>query len=275
MQEYSFITIPRSYADDYRERRISKPERQMLEWLRQLGNPYSMAIVDLTSLAEDSLPQGATANYANKILLSLKCKKYIYYRPRAGCRGSFQVYLDWWPAIGKDNNGRPRPPRRITHYFEAEQVRGESTPETVTTAEAIPELESGSQRSKSLDGGLYALQKNHSITETFRAPNTDTYTKKKIDIRAIDSPKRSRNLSVERFLPETSEEERCWEIAQELGETKMDFLIGSVHKYGIDVIEEALERFRASSAFEEVENPAAYFNSVLQNLVRERDDQVF
>ena len=77
-QKNSFITIPRFIASDYRNGKISRNERQMLEWIRQLTNPYGIAFVDLQSLTADCFDRGVSVNYANKTLLSLKKKRYLH-----------------------------------------------------------------------------------------------------------------------------------------------------------------------------------------------------
>lgn len=270
---YQFITIPKEYASDYRERRITKPERQMLEWLRQLANPYGIAVVDLGSLANDCLSRGVDKNYANKVLLSLKRKRYIYYEERSGRRGSFEVHQDWWPLPNKGKTGLPAI-RRITGLFGGKDtVRGDGATDTLDTSEVHTEVDEQKQRSDDVKDAIDALDNVFSIEPSFRGSYTDTDKEKENETNRPLAPfnknAKKRNLSVDTFRPQSDEEEELRAIAIELDETDMAFLLGTKTKHGLVVINRVLDHCRSSGALTNAENKAALFNSILQRFVTE------
>lgn len=266
-----FITIPKQYASDYRERRISKSERQMIEWLRQLANPYGIAVVDLPSLAIDCLPNGSSTNYANKLLLSLKRKRYIYYQERNGRRGSFEVHVDLVLLPNKEKRNPP-PIKTLSRFFEEDaDVRGGALDANLPVSEEHTEDETLSQRSLEIRMGVGTLISKTSPDSHFRGSYTDTEKEKETEtnrsLASFNKENSRRNLSVEKFRPQSEEEGECLAIAMELDETDMSFLIGTKNKYGMPVINKVLDHCRSTNALERAENKAALFNSILQQFV--------
>jgi len=273
---YQFITIPKEYASDYRNRLISKQEREMLVWLRMLASPYGIAVADLDSLANDCFSKGAGKNYANKILLSLKRKRYIYYEERSGRRGSFEIHLDHWPLPRKVKTD-PLVVKRLDKLFgDGGVVRGDGDTDTLDTSEVHTEVDEQKQRSDDIKDAIDALGNTFSIKPSFRGSYTDTEKEKENETtrsepfkkgRNAENPRKRGNLSVETFFPTSDEEERLLEIARNLGEPDMRFLLGSKEKHGMVMIERALKECNYSAGFEHAENKGAFFNSVLQKLV--------
>lgn len=277
---YQFITIPKEYASDYRNRLINKQEREMLVWLRMLASPYGIAVADLDSLANDCFSRGTDKNYANKVLLSLKRKRYIYYKERAGCRGSFEVHLDWWLLPNKGKTGLPAI-KRITGLLDGEDsVRGDDVTDTLGTSEVQTEVEGQKQRSEDTKDAIDALDNIFSTNPPFRGSYTDTEKEKENETNRSDSfNKEFRSIntrtrgdfSVKRFYPENQTEILLLEIARELGEPDMHFLLGSKVKHGMAIIESVYKECKNSGAWNAVENRGALFNATLQRLINRKN----
>ena len=257
-----FVTIPRSYAEDYRERRITKPERQMLEWLRQLGNPYGIAVVDLESLAADCLSAGSKKNYANKLLLSLKRKRYIYYDERRGGRGSFQVHLDLWPLPRKRNERDSKVKRITAHAIVKRVVRTVGDCSTPAQSEADPELENKSQKLEQVKSEISARFKSRPASVPVRGSYTDTHKETYTNI--------SRGFSREKFRPQSFEEEECVAIADSLGENTLENLIFLLQEHGINLLKKALTRSQQQVGFYDVKRRMAVFQESLRALLTEK-----
>ena len=245
----------------------------MLVWLRMLASPYGIAVADLDSLANDCFSRGAGKNYANKILLSLKRKRYIYYEERSGRRGSFEVHLDWWPLPNKGKTGLPAI-RRITDLFDGEgTVRGDGATDSLDTSGVHTEVGEQKQRSDDMKDAIDALDNVFSIKPSFRGSYTDKEKEKENEthrpLASFNKNAKKRNLSVNTFRPQSDEEEELRAIAIELDETDMAFLLGTKLKYGLIVINKVLDHCRSSGALASAENKAALFNSILQRYVTE------
>jgi hypothetical protein len=93
--------------------------------------------------------------------------------------------------------------------------------------------------------------------------------KKEKEINRSIERKIQKDILVSEFIPTSYEEQFCWEIACEIGEEKMDFLLGTYHKHGLGVIEEAVGEYRKMSEKKkrEIENIAAYFNGIVETLL--------
>ncbi len=112
----NWIIIPRKVAYDKRAGIISKNELFILMWLRLNGNPYGITTTSLRDINEDLFENKFTISYINKIILSLRSKRYLYYEDRTGRRGSFDVHFGDW--ILPDKNIRS-----LDKYFNNEVVR--------------------------------------------------------------------------------------------------------------------------------------------------------
>lgn len=108
-----FVIFPRQVIRDYRDGKLSPTEFFMYCYIRLLGNPYGVSSISLENLRSDVLRGKGSNNYVNKILLSLKGKKYIHFSPRTGRRGSFTVQLGNWKLPNKTI-------KRIENLFNSE-----------------------------------------------------------------------------------------------------------------------------------------------------------
>ena len=256
----SFVIIPRKIKNDYYEGKISRPERNLLTWLRVIGNPYGIAEVSLEGLANDTYNNSADKNYINKTLLSLKRKRYIWYQDRAGRRGSFEVHLDDWPM----KNGEIK---ILDCYFEQAVGRGESKDKTTAMAEAKPENVSCNQnlgREKSIANKQNCDKLSSQST---RGCDNDTEIDKDNETKSpcLDES----DLSLAKFRVDSYEKKICKEIALATGDRDVAFCYGTYKKHGLDVLIDAFEEFKNSDG-RMIDDPPSFFNY----LVQERLDKI-
>ena len=111
--------MPRRYASDCRNGKLTIPERNLLVWIRQIADMRGVAHCTMDGLANEAFNKKVDKSYINRLICSLRSKRYLWYQDRNGRRGSFEVHLpDWFLADGKI--------KKIDHFFEKESVRGES-----------------------------------------------------------------------------------------------------------------------------------------------------
>ena len=72
-------------------------------------------------------------------------------------------------------------------------------------------------------------------------------------------------IPVNDFYPKTYEEQRCWEIAYELGEVDMRFILSCLKKYGFGHIEMTWGIFKETPQ-ENINSKPKYFNRLIRNL---------
>lgn len=118
----NWVVFPRKIASNYRNGNLTLSEWMVYSWLRQNANPYGITTASLSGIAEDMFGNEKKKNNANKILLSLKNKRFIYYETRRGSRGSFDIHFgDFILPTGLI--------RTLDKYFQSEEVRTSPDPE--------------------------------------------------------------------------------------------------------------------------------------------------
>lgn len=133
----NYVIFPRQIGSDFRNGLISKPELLIYYWLRQNGDPYGIVRMGLPELQE-FYPAKVSENWVNKVLLSLKAKRYIYYERRAGRRGSFEVHMgDFILPSGQI--------RTLDKFFNPVSVRSVESPPMIAESEPASETETPNQ----------------------------------------------------------------------------------------------------------------------------------
>jgi hypothetical protein len=135
----SYVILPRSIVSDYRNGRLSIPERNLLTWLRSNGNPYGIAHVDLELLSKETFNTKVDKSYVNRLMLSLKSKRYIWYQERKGRRGSFEVHMGIWILPTGEI-------RYLDKYFDQPVVRSDDSTKVSSNPEAETDLPVESQK---------------------------------------------------------------------------------------------------------------------------------
>lgn len=253
----SYTIFPRSIVSDYRNGKLTIPERNLLSWLRQNGNPYGIAFADLDLLSRETFNEPVSKSYINKLILSLKSKRYIWYAERKGRRGSFEVHIDFW--IMKDGSIR-----RLTKYFEQEVVRSRESTQALSQSEERPQNEPQSQRIQMLKESIKATASRKYKGDSVRGSDNDTDTDKEKE--NISLQLRSEKFDIGSYKPRTAEEQRCLEIANEVGEESVGFTIGIYRDHGIEPLEDALTEYQETD-LSKFDNPKAFFNSLVMKRI--------
>jgi len=165
----NWVAMPRRFASDRRSGNISSSEFALLMWLRVNGNPYGIAVVSLKDINEDVFDGKFTISYVNKLILSLRKKRYIHYESRAGRRGSFEVHFGDW--ILPDKNIRS-----LDRYFEQKPVEPLYKRKESPEAEDSDEMKVSSQSSKDIKDDISKMVRGFS-TNPVRGSNNETNNK--------------------------------------------------------------------------------------------------
>lgn len=254
----SFTINPRSIKSDYYEGKITKPERNLLYWLRACGSPYGIATINMEGLADDSFNDSVSKNYINKLLLSLKGKRYIWYSDRSGRRGSFEVHMDYWILPSKQI-------KRLDRFFDDEGVRGEKQQEIIGISEVESELVEKSQSFESdniVDSVSESKEKIRSLIRSLNNDNDNDKNKEKDSLQSLSL--KNEDYSFSGFQVNSYERMKCKEIAKAVGDSDVAFCYGIYMKNGLGVLERAYKEFQSSDGLKTKENPPAFFNFLVQ-----------
>ena len=133
-----FIPLPRSIASDFKNGRIARNELILYLWVIANANPYGISTVSISALRDDIF-RNIGENYVNKLLLSLRSKRYIFFEVHRGRRGSFEVKFG--DFLTPDHNTTD-----INKHFKDTDVRSEYIPITQNKSEENQNLEAKSQK---------------------------------------------------------------------------------------------------------------------------------
>lgn len=267
--EIPFIPLPRYLIEHLEQGRISYREYEVYLWMRAHANLYGIASVNVPSIISN-LTHLKSADYVTKIIRTLRNKKYIYYQDRKGHRGSFEVRFDYW--LGK---------KGIIYTFDSAQsgkyIRGSATGADATNSEVPPDLTSESPRL-----GIDLEPGNKGDITKWRPPfvrggNNDIEKDKKKETNdlsnSINEATKQLKVTTFDFKPKTYEEQRCREIAMEIGDSYINFTLSILRdkQGGIDLLEEALSAFKeAKGAYSvkgtTIKNSGALFNKIVKGL---------
>lgn len=253
----NYVVLPRYIKTDYFDGKISKPERNLLIWLRLSGDPYGIATVSMDNLANDSFNTSVDKSYINKLLLSLKSKRYVWYSDRTGRRGSFQVHMGDWILPTKQI-------KKLDGFFDDTEIIGGRLSKGVEQAEVEPENKVESQRLSEQNNVANKSNNIKSIKELLRGYDNDTYKEKENDNNSLQSSSIKReDFSFNGFKESTYEEMRCKEIAIAIGDKDVAFCYGIYMKNGLPVLEQAYKEFQESNGFTK-DNPPAFYNYLVK-----------
>lgn len=254
MEDY--VIHPRKLNRDVLQGNLTRDEYHLLVWLRGSANPYGIAIVTTSGLTRDVFGSKVTDNYTNRLLLSLRSKRYLYYTPRSGRKGSFEIKLSDFLL----------PTKKITTYesFASKDLaRGVGGVKSEIKEEVVAEVVEVSKKSEDLDNLKEQEESLFSITSVFRGDNNDNNNYKNKN----KSRKKHKIILTESFSPKTKEEEFCKNIASQLGEQDLTFILSIKDRYGISVLRQAYEETYNYQKKYKVENLPALFNSIVGKLI--------
>jgi len=260
-----FYITPRKIGRDLRSGDLTPDEWKVYMYIRQSGNPYGVAAISLEDIRNDLYKsrKPPSISYFNRIVLSLKSKRYIYFKERRGRRGSFEVYLGDWVLPDKTI-------KTLAVFFGQDEVRGEGAGEVRTQSEVNQNLSTPSQRLAEQKESVLECFSFDQLNEPVRGLNNDNDTDKENDkyvYRSKTPFKKERLTPVTTFMPNNSDEQRCQDIADELGEKHMNPILAILRKRGLGVIDEAYGILREDIKTKVIENKGAYFQGIVKQIV--------
>ena len=257
MELESFVPFPRRIASNVKSGVISGNEFLLYSWLRANLKPYGVTTISLSSLKDDIF-KAVSENYINKLLHSLRSKRYIYYQDRQGRRGSFEVHM----GELKLPSGQIR---TLDKFFTQQEVRSDEASQPEVKAQVTPNNNTPSQK--------LGLVKSH-LTQRFS-------TNRQTQVRSSNNDNEKENynnLSIEKtafkgeavndYKPDSTETVRCYEIAKALGEKDMNFMLSVLREHGLGTIERAWGLYQEKAQSNKIDNPAAYFNGIVQQITK-------
>ena len=252
-----YVTIPRYIASDFRGGKLTPRELSLYLWIRINANPYGISIVSLPELMEEPF-KGKSENSINKLLLSLRRKRYIDYKSRQGRRGSFEVHFGDWLL----------PDRKIKQLDNSHghsDVRDLASTDAVQGAEVAQSPPTQSPKLEHMKSQLVNNFSNNQQTSEVRSSYNDTDNEKN----NYSFDKTFKGIEVGNFEPKNKEEEICWRIAKKLEEKNMDYILSKMNKHGIELIRSATILYSQvlKNGKTKIMNPPAYFNKLVEKLI--------
>ena len=243
-----YVKLPRSIKTALVDGYLSFEEYSVLVWLWINANPrIGKAHVSYAGLSKD-FKEKYSKNHINRLMLNLKRKKWIWFPGQQGRRSSFHVDISNYPL---SNGGFVELEKRIKQ----KSGRSESDIPEQTPAEVPKEVSGVRQKLESDKNALVDRFSFNSESSLGRSSKNDNENENKNN--------RSRGRRpVRGFSPKSYEEQKCWEIAQELGEKDMTFILSALKKYGLTRIEEARQSVMDQPS-DKVRSKGAYFNKLL------------
>jgi hypothetical protein len=258
----NYVLFRREITSDFREGKISRDEFLIYCWLRLNANPYGIVSISLNDINDDLFYGKQSINYVNKMFLSLKKQRRIYYKKRTGNRGSFQVnFADF--IIPKT--------KRITNldkYFLSENIGNIPPVGDVNKSELSQTFDGPSQNFKDIFSDIKSLSNAFSINPQVRTRNNDKNNDKDKDTNKSRENRLSfkEDIYTDSFKSKSYEEDICLKIAQVVGEPKMNYLLSVLDRYGIGVIEEGFSDFE-NMVTKGIKDRPAFFNTKVQLVI--------
>lgn len=270
-EKTTFNTIPHYVAVDYRSGKLKLNELILLLWLRAIGNPYGITTTSLDALRDDIF-QKLKKNSVNSILLKLYQKRYVFYKRRQGQKGSFDIHLDDWMMPEKRY-------KKLDKFFLADKQENggehksadsESYPQ-VEPSEVSQRLEGQNQKLEEMKSGLISKTSVDSQPRPIRSCHNEHDTEHQIENHDNVVKKTFKGTLVKDFETNNYEEEKCKEIAAEVGEEYINTLRNVLQKNGFWAIEKAWGLYREDLQNGKViDKPAAYFYGIIKKLLNEQ-----
>lgn len=284
----SYNTLPHYIAREYRSGELNINQLRLLFWLRAIGTPYGIATTSLTDLKNDVFPDlDLKINTINSMLLKLRQKQHVFYEPRQGKSGTFEVQLNHWFMPKKRYKTLDKFFATPKQWMSAdgETIIDDSFPQ-VNPSEASQKLGTQNQKLKGQKQQLVQRLSASSGNTEIRSYHTEHDTEMENKNEQSSTPVRgkqtwNKNLT-NSYEAQGDAERRCKDIALEVGDKYMDFILSALHnKYGgLEVIEEALDHYHKVIELSEekendpIVNTAAFFNSCVTSAIYDHEDRI-
>ncbi|NQU99876.1 MAG: hypothetical protein HQ538_04010 [Parcubacteria group bacterium] len=246
------VYVQREIGTDYVDGKINKNEFYVLMWVLLHTNPYQGHFTADYRAIEPS----GTINYdsARKIISNLRKKGYVLFSNHKGRTGKFHIYpIDFLLTNGNIQTFEYiKDKMNSTNKLQLHSKVSNKKSRTNHNIEAMK---------KDLVSRFSANKQEAKITTTYNNNDNENNNDN------IDSKKTFKRIDPNTFEPRNAEEQRCKDIALELGETDMNFILSCKRNYGVNIIEKARGDIKEAMANGvDVKNLGGLFNSVVKEL---------
>ena len=285
-EEETFAKIPRAWKFDRVDGKLSADEFVVLVWLALGANYYDGRVkTSYEEIVSDLSIKGKDPkNKVNKIMLSLKKKRRVWYHTQQGRRSSFMVEIGGYLLSTKSS-------KDINHRFNGDSSRSEedllhnhgrdkdepshdqsNTGVEIDDSKQKQEYDFSEEESEE----PYKTELEHSRSTNNDNDNDNNKNNSSLSglLRGskINSSEQTAGSGVTEYVPKTGEERRCKIIAIWLGEKSMNFILSSLKKLDNDMtkIEEAYEDTRRAVSLKgDAVRRGRYFNKVLSEKMKD------
>ena len=265
-----FVQIPRIIKNDYLNGKLTKNQFDALIWIWINANPVNgFYHLSYEGLAQDFRGNITKVN-ARQIISQLRKLQYIYFTNHRGRGGSFTVY----PVNYKRTSGHIQTldsfkiNKQITTKDDTlPSSEGEYNHKLSELNHNFEEQKSALIKQSSMDKTVRQIttpyNDNDNKNNKYNIDNKNTFKKESSSF----ANKESEVIPVDGFLLKCKnwEQQKCWEIAEGLGETDMRFLLSCLKKYGFKHIERAWGIFKEVPQ-NKIHDKAKYFNKLIRDL---------
>lgn len=256
IKDKGWMPYYRSDRDALLDGKITPNAYDLYLRIRHAASLYGILQTSLSILRAELTHRKWSENYINKLLLVLKKSGLIYYETRSGRRGSFNIRFEGFFL----NDGRVS----VLPQSKSNENADTAVEDVPTPPEVRQSLSSSSQRFTDIKTLTHGLAKKMSVSEGRGSNNDNDIEKEKIRSYPL---KRNALVSPHDFEPHSRETAYCKKIAIAIGERDMNFLLGTLHDHGFQLIEQAWLEYERSDKTKIRGGRAAYFNGIVQNLV--------
>ena len=277
----SWVPFPRDILTSYKNGDLSRDEFFVYCYLRIQGNPYGICSTHLEAIRSDVFRKEGrkktpSKNYINKILLSLKSKRFLFYYDRTGRSGSFDVYFSGFRLSNEKFTD-------IKHLFEEEYSNRKVYLLGGTNSEANTEVEEAIQRSDTLENIDITSGELVDENNQFRGYNNDNDTKNEIENTDISVSNKEESKGkiqlpyecknpTDSYTPKNRyEEDFAHKVALEVGEKCMDWYLSLIRNGNFWALEKAVGELHEDIAKgNQIESKPRYLNGIITRMLKEK-----
>lgn len=254
----SYITVPRYILEDYLDKKLTRSEFILCVWIRCGADINGFTTTNVTSLRNDMFPD-VKVNTVQKLLLSLRKKKYLHFPSHQGRRGSIRIESDTWLMKTKGT-------KSIAHHFNQNEIISDGIPVSESTAEPEQNLDGQNQKFIEQKEELTKGFSNFGESSRFRSHYNEYNNKKEKNTVGATF----KGTLTKDFNPTNSDEKRLKEIALELGDEYVNSLLNILrkNKRGLWAMEKALEVVQMHIEMgKPINNRPAYFHGIVKQIL--------
>lgn len=270
-----YNTIPHYIAEKYRGGKLSINQLRLLLWLRAIGTPYGIATTSLIDLKNDVFPDfDLKINTINSMLLKLRHKQHIYFEPRQGKMGTFNIHLNHWLMPKKRYKTLDKFFVEPKQWVDAQDESADRKPyPQANLSEVSQRLNDQNQKLLEVREGLINKFSGNLETHPISSYHNEHDTEHQIENHDSLGKKPSKETLtlVRDFQPKSSDEERCLEIAEDIRDENINPLLALLRTDGLPAIERAWGILKEDrTAGKPIRNQGAYLTEIIKNLRKQR-----